>query len=114
MNVRIPSLFVLLAVALMALASPALALSPVLEKAKKDGVVGEKVDGYLGLVKGSAPADVSKAVKDVNTQRKALYAQRAKAKGTDVATYAAVVGKTQVDREPTGNWVRTAKGWQKK
>jgi hypothetical protein len=114
MKLRIPSLFVLLAVALMALASPALALSPTLEKAKKDGVVGEQVDGYLGLVKGSAPGNVRKEMDAVNAQRKALYQDRAKTKGTDVATYAAVVGTKQVKREPKGNWVRTAKGWQKK
>lgn len=114
MKPRIPSLLVLLAVALMALASPAAALSPTLEKAKKDGVVGEQVNGYLGLVKGSAPGDVRKEMDAVNAQRKALYKERAKTKGTDVATYAAVVGKKQVSREPKGNWVRTAKGWQKK
>jgi len=114
MNLRIPSMLALLVVALMVLAVPAAALSPTLEKAKKDGVVGEQVDGYLGLVKGSAPGNVRKEMDEVNAQRKALYRERAKAKGTDAATYAAVVGAKQVQREPKGNWVRTGKGWQKK
>lgn len=114
MNLRISSMLVLLAVALLVSAVPAAALSPTLEKAKKDGVIGEQVDGYLGMVKGSAPGDVRKEMDQVNAQRKALYQERAKTKGTDVATYAAVVGAKQVQREPKGNWVRTAKGWQKK
>lgn len=116
MNVRFRNLLVLFVVAFvgLGLASPASALSPLLEKAKSDGVVGEQLDGYLGLVKGSAPADVSKAVAEVNSQRKELYAERAKAKGTDTRTYAAIVGKTQIEREPAGNWVRDQKGWRKK
>jgi uncharacterized protein YdbL (DUF1318 family) len=99
---------------LTVLAAPALALPPVLEQAKKDGIVGEQVNGYLGLVKGGAPGDVRKAMDQVNSQRKELYQKRAKAKGTDSTTYAAVVGQKQVAREPKGNWVRTDKGWEKK
>jgi uncharacterized protein YdbL (DUF1318 family) len=96
------------------LAAPALALPPVLEQAKKDGIVGEQVNGYLGLVKGSAPGDVRSAMDEVNSERKKLYQERAKAQGTDSTTYAAVVGQRQVSREPKGNWVRTDKGWEKK
>jgi hypothetical protein len=117
MKSRIRSLLAsiaLLGLALTLLAPPAGALSPTLEKAKKDGVVGEQIDGYLGLVTGSAPADVRKEMDDVNGQRKALYEERAKAQGTDARTYAAVVGKRQVEREPKGNWVRAEQGWRKK
>lgn len=114
MYARIPSLLALVAVALVALASPSVALPPVLEKAKQEGVVGEQVNGYLGLVKGTAPDAVRKAMDEVNNQRKNLYQKRAKAQGTDATTYAAVVGKKQVAREPKGHWVRSERGWERK
>ena len=104
----------LLSALLLALALPAAALPPVLEQAKKEGVVGEQVNGYLGLVKGTAPPDVRSAMEEVNSQRKALYQARAREQATDATTYGAVVGKTQVEREPKGNWVRTDKGWHRK
>ena len=115
MQRRSPSILVLLlAAALLAWPHAVQALPPVVEQAKKAGVVGEQSDGYLGLVKGSAPADVRKAVDEINGARRTLYQQRAKQKGTDAATYAKVVGKTQIDREPSGNWVRGDSGWRKK
>ncbi len=109
----IPAIALLLAAVVLALA-PASALSPLLEKAKADGVIGEQADGYLGFVKGNGPANVEKAMQEVNVQRKALYRERAKQKGTDVKTYAAVVGKTQIARESKGNWVKGDKGWVRK
>ena len=109
----IPVIALLLASVVLALA-PASALSPLLEKAKADGVIGEQADGYLGFVTGSGPADVNEAMQAVNAQRKALYQERAKQKGTDVKTYAAVVGTTQIAREPKGNWVKGDKGWLRK
>ena len=110
----IPVIALLLASVVLALAPAASALPPLLEKAKADGVIGEQADGYLGIVKGSGPADVNEAMQAVNAQRKALYQERAKQKGTDVKTYAAVVGKTQIAREPKGNWVKGDKGWLRK
>jgi uncharacterized protein YdbL (DUF1318 family) len=114
MRQRIRGALLLGALALALVAAPALALPPILEQAKKDGVVGEQVNGYLGLVKGSAPGDVRSAVDQVNSERKALYQERAAKQGTDATTYAAVVGKNLVEREPKGHWVRSAKGWERK
>jgi uncharacterized protein YdbL (DUF1318 family) len=105
----------LLASLLGALAAPAAALPALLEQAKRDGVVGEQADGYLGLVKGSAPADVKSAMNDVNTGRRVEYERRAKDQGVDTKAYAAVAGQKLVDREPSGHHVRGADGrWAKK
>jgi hypothetical protein len=114
MKLRIRSVFLLVALAVALVAAPALALPPLLEQAKKDGVVGEQVTGYLGLVTGNAPGDVRSAMDQVNSDRKALYQERAAKQGTDATTYAAVVGKNLVEREPKGNWVRGQGGWTKK
>jgi hypothetical protein len=63
---------VLLVIALTGLALVPAAASP-LEDAKKAGLIGEQPDGYVGLVTGSAPANVVALVKDVNVKRRAAY-----------------------------------------
>ena len=44
-----------------------------LAQAKAAGMVGERADGYLGLVQENAPADVVALVKDVNSKRRDEY-----------------------------------------
>ncbi len=41
--------------------------------AKSAGTVGEQGDGFLGLVTGSAPAEVKAAVAEINAGRAAAY-----------------------------------------
>jgi uncharacterized protein YdbL (DUF1318 family) len=96
-------------------APTALALPDALEAARRDGIVGEQVDGYLGLVKGDAPADIRKQVDSVNAQRREKYAEKAKERNTDVATFAAITGKKLVEDSPAGSFVRGADGrWVKR
>ena len=67
------------ALALTGLAAPALAQrDPAYEAARQAGKVGEKPDGYLGIVSG-ADAALQKIVNDINIKRRALYAQKAQA-----------------------------------
>jgi uncharacterized protein YdbL (DUF1318 family) len=103
-----------LAALLLALAPVAWALPAVLEQAKKNGVIGEQADGYLGFVKGGGPADVKSAMDKVNAKRKKVYQDSAAKKSTDAKTFATVVGKRQMDKEPKGNWIKTGKGWVQK
>ena len=99
----------------LGIALPAAALSPALEAARRDGVIGEQADGYLGLVKGSAPAEIKKAVDEVNAQRRAKYAEVASQRGIDVASFAAITGKKLVEESPAGSFVRGADGrWMKR
>ncbi len=115
MRVRTLWIPVLLALFAFALATPVRALPAVLEQAKKEGVVGEQANGYLGFVKGKkgSPA-VSAELKKVNDQRRKIYREQAEKKGTDANTYAAVVGQKQIAREAKGNWVRNQQGWVQK
>jgi len=46
-----------------------------LKTAKEQGWVGEQNNGYLGLVKSDAPADLKALVADVNGQRRAQFTQ---------------------------------------
>ena len=68
-----------LVVAGLAVSTPALAQrDPAYEAARQAGQVGEKMDGYLGVV-GSQSAAVRDLVADLNIKRRANYAERAQA-----------------------------------
>jgi uncharacterized protein len=73
------ALLAALVVAGLAVSAPALAQrDPAYEAARQSGQVGEKMDGYLGVV-GSQPAAIRNLVDDLNIKRRANYAQRAQA-----------------------------------
>lgn len=63
----------------LALSAPALAQrDPAYDAARRAGQVGEKMDGYLGVV-GDQPAAIRTLVSDINIRRRANYAERAQA-----------------------------------
>ena len=67
----------LVAAAFLAALSPAAAQAPAaLGAAIASGQVGERYDGYMGIV-GSTSAEVRRQVSAVNIQRRSLYAQLA-------------------------------------
>lgn len=100
---------------LVALALPAPAAALDLEAAKAKGLVGEKADGYLGVVAASAPADVRALADSVNAKRRAKYEEIARKNGTPVDAVAALAGEKLVARAPAGQWVTDAGGnWRRK
>lgn len=102
---------VLLALGLAAL--PALAAS--LAEAKAAGQVGEKVDGFLGVVDANAPADVRALVDQVNAERQAKYAEIAQKQGTPIDAVAKIAGQKLIERTPGGQYVLGADGqWRQK
>jgi uncharacterized protein YdbL (DUF1318 family) len=95
--------------ALLALATPALALD--LESARNQGLVGEQADGYVAAVPGKASAEVTKLVNDVNARRKAHYAEIAARNGTPIEAVAALAGKKLIEGAPAGWWVKPDGDW---
>ena len=86
-----------------------------LEDAKAAGLVGERIDGYLGVVGSSAPADVVQLVEQVNAERRAKYAEIAQKQGAPVAAVAQIAGKKLIERAGPGEYVMGADGtWQRK
>ena len=86
-----------------------------LEDAKAAGLVGERIDGYLGVVGSSAPADVAQLVKQVNAEREAKYADIAQKQGAPVAAVAQIAGTKLIERAGPGQYVMGAAGqWQRK
>lgn len=79
--------------------------------AKAAGLIGEKPDGYVGIV-GSATPDLRRMVDDTNIKRKAVYAEKAKAERATVEEYAftsgcLLIAKTQAGMKyqaPGGAW----------
>lgn len=104
----------LLAVAL--LCTPVFALqAEEIDAAKQAGIVGEQSDGYLGLVRADAAADVRALVEEVNGKRRTAYGEIAAKNGAPVETVARLAGVKLVERAGPGEYVRDDTGqWKKK
>jgi uncharacterized protein YdbL (DUF1318 family) len=104
----------LAAVALLIVAAPN-AWAEGLASAKAAGQVGERPDGFVGVVNENAPAAIKQLVADVNAQRKAKYAEIAKQNGTSIDAVAALAGAKLIERTPPGEYVLGVDvRWQKK
>jgi uncharacterized protein YdbL (DUF1318 family) len=104
-----------IAAILLLVANAPSAFADELDAAKTAGHVGERADGYLGVVSTSAPASAKALVDAVNAKRRAKYAEIAKQNGTAVEAVAALMGEKLIDRAPAGQYVMGADGhWTKK
>jgi uncharacterized protein YdbL (DUF1318 family) len=98
---------------LAGLAAPAFAQQrdPAYQAARSAGQVGEKPDGYLGVVGSQSPA-VQSMVNDLNIRRRENYAQKAQEQGVTLQEYAITQGCILIARtqpgekyqDPTGAW----------
>jgi uncharacterized protein YdbL (DUF1318 family) len=105
----------LIAVALIAasVSTPALAQrDPAYAAARAAGEIGEKPDGYIGVV-GAASPDLRRVVEDVNIKRRAVYAERAQAQHATVEEYAFTSGcKLIAQTQPGEKYMTPTGGWQ--
>jgi len=86
-----------------------------LQAAKAQGLLGEQPNGYLGLVKANAPADVTALMKHINAQRKQEYQSIAQKNQTKLQVVEALAGKKAIERTPNGQYIRLPSGkWVKK
>ena len=92
------------------MAAPVFALE--LGDAKSRGLVGERTNGYVAVVEGSADAEA--LVADINKQRKARYQQIADKNGISLTAVQARAGQKAIGRTPAGQFVDTGSGWQRK
>ena len=78
---RILVLFILTLASLSA-AVPATGQDPAtINAARRSGLIGERFDGYLGLVTTNPTAELRRQVGAVNIRRRALYSQLASRRG---------------------------------
>lgn len=100
------------------IAAPAVAQrDPAYASARASGQVGEKMDGYIGIVGASTP-ELQRVVNDINIRRRAVYAERAQAENATLEEYAFTSGCLAISRTtagemyqaPGGSWVQRAGG----
>ncbi len=84
---------------------------PAYQAARAAGSVGEKMDGYLGIV-GAATPDLRALVNNINIQRKAKYTQSA-ASGATVEQFAFTSGCNLIaNTEPGEKYEAPDGGWK--
>lgn len=88
------------------------ARDPAYAAARASGQVGEKMDGYLGLVGGGSPA-LRALVDDLNIKRRAVYAQKAQAQHATMEEYAFTSGCVLIAQTTAGEKYQAPDGsWQ--
>lgn len=98
-----------------AFAPTALAADAVIDAAKVSGEVGERPDGYLGLVESSVTPAVRRRVDEINARRRALYERLARERGATVEQVGFLTGEKQIASTPSGQFYMTTSGqWVRK
>jgi len=91
------------------------AMAGALDAAKAAGQVGERIDGYVGIVDANAPAEVKALVADINAKRRAKYEQIAADTGTTLTAVEVIVGQKLIARAKPGEFVTDQSGrWVRK
>lgn len=99
------------AVAVSAMSQKAIAQDAQIEDAKSAGVIGERIDGYLGIVNdGAVDASLQRRVNEINARRRAAYDQLAEDTGTTTAQVARITGEKQIERTQPGHWYLNEQG----
>jgi len=84
-----------------------------LQDAQARGLVGEKLDGYVGVVQ-NAPG-VAQLVNDVNLQRRQLYRDIARKNNIPLDTVERLAADKAINRAGSGEYVQDATGnWVRK
>ena len=84
-----------------------------LQTARSQGVVGEKLDGYVAAVKASP--EVESLVTEVNKRRQQEYQRISQENGKSVKLVAKLAADSIVEKLPTGSLYQgTEGGWKKK
>jgi uncharacterized protein YdbL (DUF1318 family) len=90
---------------------PLLALT--LEEAKAKGLVGEKSNGYLGVV-AAGNAEAQALASDVNQKRRQAYQEIARREGANLSTVEGLAGEKAIEKTKPGYMVEGPGGWVKK
>jgi len=83
------------------------AASADVEAAKSDCIVGEQIDGYLGVIdESAADENLRREVRSINQQRKAVYAQLAQRNGVTIEVTAALTAEKLINQASSGHCVQ--------
>jgi uncharacterized protein YdbL (DUF1318 family) len=91
--------------------TPAFPLS--IDEAKTKGLVGEKPNGYLGVVDSGSP-EAQTLTNEVNEKRRQAYKDIATRNRTQLETVEALAGEKAIQNTKPGHFVEGPGGWTKK
>lgn len=91
--------------------SPAFGIS--VEEAKTKGLVGERPNGYLGVVNPAAP-EAQALANEVNEKRRQAYEDIAKRNRTQLDAVEALAGEKAIQNTKSGYFVEGPGGWTRK
>ena len=100
-----------LTLGLLMIAQPSFALS--LEEAKTQGLVGERNNGYLGLV-NPGNREAQTLADDINKKRRRAYQDIARRDGAKLSTVESLAGEKAIEKTKRGNYVEGPGGWVQK
>lgn len=98
-----------LTLAVLTFAGSADAQSRLLDAPRAAGMVGERDDGYA-VVRGSATPEITALVNQVNTERRALYTERAKKDGVPPEAIGKIYAAEIMKAAPAGTWFLDSTG----
>lgn len=100
--------------AFVTVAMPRLGFALDLASAKASGWVGERRDGYLGVIDG-APAEARGLVDSINAERREAYNSVAASNSVPLNQVEALAGQKLIDRAASGTYIMDAAGrWIRK
>jgi uncharacterized protein YdbL (DUF1318 family) len=83
-----------------------------LDDAKEQGLVGEKPDGYLGVIVSSNATQ--ELVASINAKRKSTYQQLANKNNLELSQVEALAAKKAFSKTETGHYIWLNGSWSKK
>lgn len=89
--------------------SPDQAFAQSARELKSTGLVGETLNGYLGMVTGGG-GDLQQAVDEINAARRQAYREAAARSGRPVSEVEAVAGAQLRQKAEAGDWIQNAAG----
>lgn len=85
---------------------------PAYDAARSSGQIGEKMDGYLGIVVAETP-ELRRLVSDINIKRRAVYSERAQENKVTLEEYAFSTGCQLIMKTVPGEKYQAPGGvWQ--
>ena len=107
--------FVVLMSMLITFFMSSLTLAITLDQAKSQGLVGEKVDGYIAAVIANPNAEVQALIDSTNDGRRKVYADVAQGTNTTLEAVGVVSAEKLRDKAARGEYVQSTSGqWEKK
>lgn len=100
--------------ALALLPASAAAQAPSLDAARRQGLVGEQGDGFVGAPRGAPTVEIAALIQSVNAERRRIYQARAAEQKVSWEPVGRVYAQQIMRDLPPGSWIRPDGAWMRK